>query len=74
MTEPKIHPLLMAMLERLTETNANGRDDESDRWCKLFVDTIHMLYPPKRAGVAAPVSTRGSEHAGRRKERSNEQG
>lgn len=47
MTEPKIDPVLQAQLDHLFLSVPGWHDDERDRWCDLFVASVHMLYPTK---------------------------
>lgn len=53
-TEPKIDPLLTAMLDRLAETAPAWREDARELWCSLFVATVSLVYPckPKRKSRA----------------------
>jgi len=48
MTDPKIDPLLTAMLDRLAETGPTWHEDDCQRWLNIFALEVRLVYPPKK--------------------------
>lgn len=59
-----VHPMLSGAIVWLSENGESWTEEQADLWCRNFVGSVKLVYPPHPSGSARPLGSPNGLHDG----------